>query len=301
LIDFTENNQISRRNKRRNEKLLQKVFGSGTIGKVLAIDQRGTPTPIISARTPSILVWDYVANPDGEILGFFLIIDRTEDVQKASYQLIAKKSGLGTKYVGGFLRIFETGQPDMLFPQRLGDFKPFRELRKTLKNCSHIGNLRDSEKRGFWWNKKIGGMKIFSRILLGKKMLTFLLLPEIKVAKVPDSIRLLSYIWLLMCLAAIVRGLLLGIWPLSSLNARFVTVYLLAITLPIALFAVAAKAYLSQAQKNDINRLEESLIAYIEEFDAGQEQLESNYLEKFHKMVRDETLMHKLKKTWCSG
>ena len=297
LIAITKNKQIAGQNKRRNEKLLQKVFGSGSIGKVLALDQRGIATPIIVAKTPGVLIWDYVCNPEGESLGFFLIADKVEDFQGVAYQLIAEKAGLGKKYAGGFLNLFETGHSDFLFPASLNRFEPFKKIRNTLKTCSHIENLREYEKTGFWWNKKLGNMRIFTRILLGKKMLAFLVLPEIKTAEIPVSIRLFSSIWLLICLAAIVRGFLLGIWPLNSLNSRFVTVYLLAIILPIALFTVAAKAYLFQAQKNDINRLEESLIEYIEEFDAGQEQLESNYLARFQKMIRDKSLIGKLRQS----
>lgn len=58
---------------RRSEKILRRVFGRATLGRVLANSQRGLSTPVIYGQMPSFLVWDYVTSEKGGVLGFFSV------------------------------------------------------------------------------------------------------------------------------------------------------------------------------------------------------------------------------------
>ena len=120
------------------------------------------------------------------------------------------------------------------------------------------------------------------------------MLPAIKKAKMPAWLYMLNVISVLLAISALVRGCLLGIWPLETLTAKFFVVYILASTLPAAFFLVATRAYLFSAQKKDEKHIEETLVNSIVNLEAGQEQLESEYVERFQKLIRDQQLLNEL-------
>jgi len=274
---------------RRNEKLLQKVFGTCCTVQLLAGFQRGIATPVIYNRVPSFLVWDYGENSDGNMAGFFIIVPRNQDLDAAALAMAARKTSLGAEVSGGFVKIFSAGSPDMLFPETIGRSASFSSWRNNLGVARE--KLDEWERNGFPWGMRLGNFRLYTRILPAERHLALLLLPAVMPGHQP--------VWLMMvnlwCVAAvmmvILRGLILGIWPFASINSRFAVAFLLAATLPSALFITSATAYVFERYKADENNLEETLVTSFSDFDAGKEALENDYRTAFSAMKSDAGIM----------
>ncbi|MDD3146398.1 MAG: HAMP domain-containing protein, partial [Candidatus Riflebacteria bacterium] len=279
---------------RRNEKLLQKIFGNGCTIQLLACDQRGIATPVIYRKIPSFLLWDYSQAPDGTICGFFLIIPRNQDLDAAVMGMAAKKTGLGKDVAGGFVRIFDDGSPDQIFPEHIAGSKIFRSWRNQLGTVRE--NLEKWETEGFPWALPCGNSMLYTRILTGERHLAILLLPAGSSAERPLWLQLINLFGLAAILMLTLRGLILGIWPFKSINSRFAVVFLLAATLPVALFVTSATAYCFERFKADENHLEETLATSLSDFDAGKESLENAYMSAFSAIKSDSEVTQALEK-----
>lgn len=270
---------------RRNEKLLQKIFGNGCSGDLLAFDQRGVTTPVIYKNIPSYLVWDFSQGPDGSIFAFLLIIPRNQDLVACAYNIAAKKTGLGSEYAGGFLRIYETGSADYLFPQKLKKSRIFNDWRSQLGFAED--KLEEWQLKGFPRGKKLGNHRLFSQILPLEKHLAVLLLPDPGSYQLPVWLVALNALAITGIFLLIIRGLILGIWPFQTIGSRFLVVFVLAVSLPVVLFSTYATAYVFERLKSDENSLEQTLTTSLLDFDAGKEFLENEYISAFSQMLKD--------------
>lgn len=270
---------------RRNEKLLQKILGNGCTGELLAFDHRGITTPVIYKSIPSFLVWDFSKGADGSIFAFLLIIPRNQDLVASAYKIAARKTGLGSEYAGGFVRIYETGSADYLFPARLKTSRIFNEWRSQLGFAED--KLEKWQLKGFPRGKKLGNSRLFSQILPLEKHLAILLLPDPGSYRLPAWLVSLNALALTGILLLIIRGLILGIWPFQTIGSRFLVVFILAVSLPVVLFTTYATAYVFERLKSDENNLEQTLTTSLLDFDAGKEFLENEYVSAFSQMLKD--------------
>ena len=271
--------------RRRNVKLLQKVFGNGCSTELIACEQRGVATPIIYRKTPAFLVWDFTSNPDGRVAAFFLIVRRDQDLPACALRMVAKKTGLGQSLAGGFVKIFASAGPDILYPKTLSASKTFKAWRDKLGNAEE--KLYEWEARGFAWGLPLGKFKLYARILPFEKHLAVLLLPGSHFQGPPGWLKIVNFVFISLVLVIIVRGLILGIWPFKSIGSRFAVAFLLASTLPVVLYITSATAYVFERLKADENHLEELLTTSLSDFDAGKELLEAEYLSAFAAMKSD--------------
>lgn len=273
---------------RRNEKMLQRTFGSGSDGYLLANDQRGVATPVIYNSIPSWLLWDYQQIDEKITIGFFIIVRRNQNLEKAVAQMAGHSAGLGESLPGGFLRIFESASTDYLFSQSLQNNHQFQQWRNELG----FGETRryEWEVGGFPWQLKIGADYLYTRILPAEHHLAFLLLPSPEIPTTPDWLYALNWFSLAAAVLIWMRGILLGVWPFSSISGRFIVVYLLAVSLAGVLYITSATAYVYERIKSEENHLDEMLKTSLRDFDAGKEFLESDYRAAFTSMLRDSQL-----------
>ncbi len=276
LIDENSQEKQGDAETRRNEKLLQKVFGHGCMISLIAREQRNIATPVIYRQNPSFLLWDFAEIGDGRSIGFFLVVSRNQDIGAASMALAARKAGLGTEMAGGFLRVFKTAGPDQLFPVRIGYSKIFRDWRQQLGTADE--KIETWEKHGFPWALPLGRHLLYCRILPLENHVAFVLLPAADDRGLPVWLNLLNLAAVSLIILLLLRGIILGIWPFASINARFAIVILLAATLPVSLYVTSATAYVFERLKADENNLEETLVTSLLDFDASKETLESDYL-----------------------
>ncbi|HAE39025.1 MAG TPA: hypothetical protein DCG57_10360, partial [Candidatus Riflebacteria bacterium] len=247
---IAETNSISQKDheSRRNEKMLQKIFGRSSIGKVIANYQRGIATPVIYQQTPSYLVWDFASREDGKAFGYFLVVKRNQNLEKCGFTLAAEKTGFGRDYAGGFVSIFSETD-DHLFPERIGKSEIWQSWRRNLGSV--LQNLKEWENKGLPWGMRLGKHKLYTRILRNDGHIAFILLPDLSLADLPGWLKALNYLMAALIVLLLLRGLLLNTWPFSSIGSRFVVAFLLATTLPVALFVTSATAYLYERYNAD--------------------------------------------------
>lgn len=287
LLAENRDSQRSDGEARRNEKLLRRLFGMVTLGRVLACNQKGVCTPIIYDQLPSFLSWDYSISDSGNILGFFLIVKRNQDLQKSAYALGAEKTGVGREYPGGFVSIFDNGE-DYFFPDRLEKSAALQGWRRTLGNV--LSDRLRWEKEGFPWGGKLGKHKLFTRVLPKNPHIAFILMPDLAPTGLPIWMKAINLLSLTLILLLFLRGLLLDIWPFAAIGSRFLVAFLLAATLPAALYVTSATAYTYERHNADENQIEETLTACLLDFDAGKEYLENTYMSVFAEMMSDEAI-----------
>jgi class 3 adenylate cyclase len=289
LVDLRSDTAIKPFEKRRNEKLLKKIFGNGSDGEIFAKNQAGVATPIIHNNIPSWLIWDFKKGENESALGYFLIVGRNQNLKAAALKLGAQMSGLGTEVAGGFIRLYKTAGADQFFPERLKSFAPFFKWRKSLSLCNE--NVLDEwHYQGFPWNRTLGDQKLFTRIIPGEKHLLFILLP---LAKKPFFVKLLfafNLFFSALILLLLFRGLILNAWPGKSIRSRFFMVFFLAVTLPLVLYVVSSAAYIFDRLKADEKMLEDKLVSVLKDFDAGKDQIESDYRKAFRECLHDQKL-----------
>lgn len=273
---------------RRNEKLLQKVFGNGCSTSLVACDQKGIVTPVIYRRIPSFLVWDFIENPDGSLSGFFLIVRRDQDLEDCAMRIAAEKAGLGPSLPGGFIRIYASGSPDLLFPEQLNRSDLLKTWREDLGFADQM--VDQWQEKGFPWGIRLGRTKLYTKILPYHRHLAVLLLPGAQTQGLPIWLILLNSLAFASAAMTIIRGLILGIWPFKTIKSRFVVVFMLAATLPVFLYVTSATAYVFDRLKADENHLEEVLATSLSDFDAGKEYLENEYISAFSSMKSDDRI-----------
>ncbi|EKD82039.1 MAG: hypothetical protein ACD_39C01508G0001, partial [uncultured bacterium] len=269
---------------RRNEKMLRKVFGSGSVGSVIANDQRGIATPVIYKSTPSFLIWDYAINDRGKAFGYFLIVRRNKDLQKRSFELCADKTGIGNNYAGGFIAIFPE-YDDYFFPERISRSRTFQNWRQNIGTA--VTDLPKWEKEGFPWAMAVGHYRLYTRIIPHENHLAFLLLPDLLQTTSPEWLTAANFITAGLILLLLLRGLLLNIWPFATISSRFMAAFLLATTLPVALYVTSATAYIYESYNADENQIEEALTSCLLDFDASKETLENAYMRIFSQFMND--------------
>ncbi len=296
-----ESQEISRSQdeNRRNEKLLQKLFGNGCTIQLLAGDQRGIATPVIYRRVPSLLVWDFLHNPDGTMVGYFMIVPRSQDLDACAMAMAAKKTGLGSEVAGGFVRIFSQGSPDQLYPARLAESRLFLNWRSQLGVA--YDKLGEWESKGFPWGLSLGRHRLYTRVLNAERHLAMLVLPAEQPGQKPQWLRFTNFGVAVTVLMLLLRGIILGIWPFSRINSRFAVVFILAATLPAALFITSATAYVFERYKADENHLEETLVTSLSDFDAGKELLENEYMSVYSSMRSDPEILKTLENDGLAG
>jgi len=286
---IAETNSISQKDheSRRNEKMLQKIFGRSSIGKVIANYQRGIATPVIYQQTPSYLVWDFASREDGKAFGYFLVVKRNQNLEKCGFTLAAEKTGFGRDYAGGFVSIFSESD-DHYFPERIRKSEIWQNWRRNLGSV--IQNLKEWENNGLPWGMRLGKHKLYTRILRNDGHIAFILLPDLSLADLPGWLKALNYLMAALIVLLLLRGLLLNTWPFANIGSRFVVAFLLATTLPVALFVTSATAYVYERYNADENQIKEELTNCLLNFDAGKEYLENSYLKAFSQLMSDQEI-----------
>lgn len=279
---------------RRNEKLLKRLFGSGSIGEILARKHKSVPTQVIYNQIPSWLIWNFVQNDEGRIAGFILIVHQNQNIDLATIKIAAQTSGLGKKQPGGFIRLFNSAAPDCYFPAAIGKFAPFLEWRRQIEIIDSQKVLDRYHYDGFPSNVSIEGFRLYSRILPEEKHLLFILLPENQFFHYQGFFWVLNLLCLAAIILAIIRGYILNIWPGTSIKSRFILVFSLALALPVILYVVSSVAYILDRQKADEQILEEMLASSLLDFDAGKEQFENDYREGVRQCLRSQALQSEL-------
>ncbi len=293
LIDQFSERQFKDYEKRTNEKILKKIFGSGSEPEILARKHRSVVTPVIFQEIPSFLLWDFSVDLDGHAAGYFLIVKRNQDLESAALKMAAKSGGLGRKLPGGFIKLFESGVDDCFFPAKISDYKPFMDWRKTI-GLANEESLKVWEQEGFPWQKKLGSYSLFTRIMPEEKHLLFILQPSAPKFYLKKPLFLMHLALLGLFILTLVKGLILDRWPSGSIKSRFIIVFTLAVTLPIMLFVVISSAYIFDRMKADERMLEDLLESSLLDFDAGKEQIETDYREAFRQCMQDEAIISEL-------
>lgn len=283
---LAENRGLTRddQSQRRDEKMLRRLFGAASIGKVLANNQRGVATPVIYNEIPSFLTWDYVEQPNGQLIGFCIIVKRNQPLQKNAYAIAARKTGIGNRYAGGFIALFNEND-DHLFPESVASSALFRKWRNSVG--VGLKQLKSWEEKGFPWGKPLGKYRLYSRILPQHEHVAFILMPDLARADFPLWLKTLNLLAAAMIILFLIRGYLLDVWPFATILSRFIIAFTLAITLPVALYISSATAYIYESYNADENQIEENLTSCLLDFDAGKEYLENAYISVFSQMMSD--------------
>ncbi len=293
LVQTNQEKKLDQGEKRRNEKILKKVFGSGSDSDLLGKKHKAVATPVIFNKVPAWLLWDFVCSSTGETAGYFLLVRRNQDLDAASLKITALETGLGKKIPGGFIRLFESGSQDQFYPRRIAEYRPFMNWRKNLGLCNDA-TLSDWQYKGFPWQKKLGAYSLYTRILIHDKHLLFILLPAIPENLLPNFFFLINLLTIVMLILMLARGWILDIWPGNAIRTRFLMFFSLAVALPMALFVVSSTAFIFDRLKEDENMLEETLSASLPDFDAGKEQIENDYCNTFSVCAQDDEILKML-------
>ncbi|MEW6710471.1 MAG: adenylate/guanylate cyclase domain-containing protein, partial [Candidatus Riflebacteria bacterium] len=293
LVQTNQEKKIDFDERRRNEKILKKVFGSGSDSDLLGKKHKAVATPVIYNKMPTWLFWDFVTSSTDEYAGFFLLVKRNQDLDSASLKMTAKETGLGKTIPGGFIRLFESGSHDQYYPERISTYRPFISWRANLGLCNEE-ILSDWQYKGFPWQKQLGSYNLYTWILIHDKHLLFLLLPAISKSILPDFFFLINLFSLAIIALMLARGWILDIWPGKAIRTRFLMFFSLAVALPMTLFIVSSTAFIFDRLKADENMLEETLSASLLDFDAGKEQIENDYCNTFSVCMQDEEILQLL-------
>ncbi|MFZ5950654.1 MAG: adenylate/guanylate cyclase domain-containing protein, partial [Candidatus Rifleibacteriota bacterium] len=293
LVQTNQEKKIGPDEKRRNEKILKKVFGSGSDSDLIGKKHRAVATPVIYNKVPAWLLWDFSTSSTGENTGFFMLVRRDQDLNSASLKLTALETGLGEKIPGGFIKLFESGSDDQYYPGRISTYRPFMDWREKIGLCDEK-TLLDWQYKGFPWQKELGSYNLYTWILIHDKHLLFILLPAIPKNLLPDFFFLMNLFSLALVSLMLLRGWILNVWPGNAIRTRFLMFFSLAVALPMTLFIVSSTAFIFDRLKEDENMLEETLSASLLDFDAGKEQIENDYCNTFSICMQDGEILRKL-------
>ncbi len=298
LINLEQGFKVKDFEARRNRKFLTGIFGSGIVDQILAVDQIGIPTPVIYRGTPSWLVWDYEKLGEGSGFGYFLVVKRTQDLERSTVLMVAQKSELGSNFRGGFISLFKKDHRNFYFPRQIKKYSPFMAWRKKIGFARN--ELLEWEKKGFPWAIEVGEAVLYTRIMPSTQFLAFLLMPRVKGGDFPLWLFFLNLIAGTTMFGFLARGLILNIWPASSLKGRFLATYLISVTIPLSLLALTSGIYIMEREKIDEKQVEEKILKIANDLELRKEIMETEYLETFRRLQYSKELQQILSKTAIS-
>lgn len=293
LVKVNRGDPVSGDLSRQNEAIISSILGGESKADVMAKSQRGKPSFAFYRFFPHWFIWEYFEIKGKGTFGFFLFT-RSEETTHFAGKLLAlrdlreQKVGLGV-----FVPLF-SGYGGSVYQAPLHKSKILRSWVK--ERVSLVENdLKSWLEDGAPPVSQLGNFQAFSYLGKGQTHLTVLLMPLIKVPDRPLWLFFGNIFGAGMLLLLLVRGLLLGVWPVVNLKLRFIMTYLLAATLPISLLIISAYGYVAQYRRAIHFQAVSRLQFCIKQFDARKAQILDEYKAAFAEIFTDEALNKILK------
>ncbi|NLI77705.1 MAG: HAMP domain-containing protein [Candidatus Riflebacteria bacterium] len=271
---------------RLSPKVIAHLFGTGTPAGPLAQTQRGVPTPVLFARQPHWLLWDFAQDPGQPLTGFICLVPIGPGAEETAFRaaLTRQSPAGGERTRRGFLKVSPTGAGDVLDPalRRSSRFQAWRAKLGVLRE-----RLHDWLANGLPWNVRLGRSRVFAAGITDAPHIAVVVFPEPRLPPLPTWLVILVTGWAAVGVMILGRGLLLDHWPRLSLAGRFLLLYLGAAALPTTLFGVSALAWLRENRQAALDQLAARLQAGLAVFESGKQQLEGDYEKAFRGLCTD--------------
>ncbi len=293
LVRVNRNEKMPADIQRQNEAMVAGILGGDTRSDVMARTQRGKPSFAFYKFTPHWFIWDYFDVKGRGTFGFFLFT-RSADERALDGKLLAlrdlREQRLG---YGAFIPLFK-GFGDAIYQAPL--HRSVLLKRWVKERVSLVENdLKTWLQDGSPPVSQLGEYLIFSYLGKGQTHLSVFLMPVIK----PETRPMWLFLLNILCGGALVllllRGLILGVWPVISLRLRFTLTYLLAATLPVSMLLISAYGYVMQYRRASHFQIVSQLQFCIRQFDARKAQILDQYKTAFAEVINDEQLQRLLK------
>ncbi|MBF0407468.1 MAG: HAMP domain-containing protein [Candidatus Riflebacteria bacterium] len=243
------------------QKLIEFLFGPVIPLKNLAI-RKGIPTRVIYRNVHHIFLWESFKFSNGKQGGFFLFFPDQINLQKFALKTASEFASRGT-CLTGYLRIHKTPVPS-IFPQKISRHP---ELASWIDSWNNPKPITELEQHPLPWNQPIGEWMLFTRVITGSSHLAFLLSPKSPELSMPFKIKILNALFLFFAALAILFLRKPDSRFFSSLQWRFVFLYVPVATLPITMVVLCTRFYLNNLEFTQIQDLREELTQALNVFD----------------------------------
>lgn len=273
---------------KQREKLVQKFFGMGTKGDVLALSQRGKTTYVLHRNIPHWFIWDFKKVSNDEIWGYF-ILSRFSNQKRVAAKLIAlQECKERNRGLAGFIPLTPGQSGNILF-ERLSRSKLFKNwLKKEVPLLTE--NIRFWVKNNPPGPVKLGRYSLFTHLGRNRAYLSVFLAPTPVLKKIPTWIWLINLLLLPTIILLMLRGILFNQWVEMRLTFRFIMLYILAATMPLSLLAIASTGYLAQFNYSNQNQIVSTLNSCFNQYDARKSQIQDAYRTTALKIFNDRGL-----------
>ena len=259
------------------------VLGGECNPAIIAETQRGKASFSLYKFKTNRFYWDYYKNDKTEdTVGFFLIADNNIEAEISS-KLIALRDFHGNqnnknKKYGAFIPLFP-GYGGIIVDE---EFSKLPEYQLMIKKWvpRDIDGLYKWNKNGFPSDNEdthIGNYQAFFHISQGQSHCAVLLLPKEKTIEFPRWLLFINTIISFFIALLLLRGFTLGIWPITSLRARFFITYFLASSIPLGLLIIVTIGYISEYKHSTLSKYQSQLKLSINQFDSRQTKSQENY------------------------
>lgn len=293
LVSLSRGEKVSGDVARQNETIVSSILGGGGGAEVMARTQRGRPTFAFYRFYSHWFMWDYFEIPGRGTFGFFLFTPSDES-RNFSGKLLAlqdlREQKLG---YGAFIPLF-SGFGGSVFQAPLQKSALLRNWIKGRVSLAE-NDLKIWLKEGSPPVSQLGNYLAFSFLGKGQSHLAVFLMPVIKAREQPLWLFFINIFAGGVLVLLLLRGFILGVWPVINLRLRFTLTYLLAATLPVSMLLISAYGYVMQYRRAIHFQTVSQLQLCIRQFDARKAQILDEYKAAFTEVINDELVRRLLK------
>ena len=284
------------------------VFTDKTTYSILAKSQRGKVSFVTFNSKPHYFIWDYFNHKDsGNSFGFFIFVENNEQTKNASKllaisQLKENQKNNKTQNFGAFIPLFPNAGNLVTSEEITKEFNLYSALKKWIPK--DVKDLSNWQKNGLPTTSEeiiIDNYQPFFHIAPNQTYASVLFVPLLETPKTPIWLIIVNSIVLLTIIFFLLRGLVFGIWPKTSLKGRFLTTYFLAACLPLGLLVIASYGYISEYKHTVIIENQSKLKLCIEQFDNSKIQVQDGYKKAFQEIQSNQNIIkafHNLNNTY---
>lgn len=281
--------------RRKGADIAKNVFGGETDPEIMAETQRGKTTFSFYKLTSGWFLWDCFKIDNGDVYGFYLVAknDRTTETAGkllALRELRDNQSKAEHKNYGAFIPLFP-GYDGVIANEEVYKLPDFaKKVREWVPRDSK--GIFDWQRKGAPSGEitRLGDYKAYFHVGSDQSHAAVFLQYVGNPNKSSPGLFAINTLVICVVLYLILRGLILGIWPNTSLRFRFISTYFLAACLPLGLLIIASYGYIVEYRYTSFYKSLSQIRLCISQFDTRKAKVQEEYRTAFTELFKNEEL-----------
>lgn len=298
----SSDSSYSEESRKASSAVAKSVLGGECDPEIIGVTQKGKASFTFYKLKANRFVWDYFKNEKtGDIFGYFIFVDNDSNTDLAG-RLLAIRAveethnlNEGKKKYAAFIPLFPnyggviaseeiTKIPDFTAKVRKWVPKDEEELYEWLKHGG-VHKLEDLI---------VGNYQAFIHLAAKHSHAAVFFCPLLEEINMPKWLFVFNIAVISLVLLLLSRGILLGVWPNTSLRTRFITTYFLAACLPLGLLIIASYGYISEYRHTSFFESQSRLRLCINQFDSRKAQVQDEYRSAFLEIQNDQEFIENI-------